>query len=249
MFIEIPYSNIKNHTPKNDFFIDTSDTKLPDSNLFNKCPIHYSEENSISQIYKERLFKIVSSNSYIQEIICSLNLFNLNCNILLTDILNCSSLQLSADDIILISKMFKTVIFDDSVLYGKGQNLQVTGLNRLGKRMVQKIFEQNDGLKRLYNRKFISDNNETKFYLYKQSNNAIEDTNGSYIYIKMIETLFSNSYFRKFGKLNVSTFTMNELNNHTICNEILKRVNQLYLMNYNLEFDSKKYYVKILVWY
>lgn len=249
MFIEIPYTKINKHTLMNDFLIDTSDLNLADSKFFDKHLTPDNDEKSISQIYKEKLLKIVYDNSYIQESICRIYFFKFNCNITLTDVLYFSGLHLSAEDIILISKIFKTVIFNVTALDEKGQNLQVTGLSNLGNWLVHKIFEKNDGLNNLYNRKIISDNNSTKFYLYKQNNNAINDTYDTDIYIKLIETLFLNNYFRKFGKLNVSTFTMNELKNHIICNEILKRVDQLYLMNYDLEFNSRKYFVKFLVWY
>lgn len=249
MFIEIPYTKINKHTPINDFLIDTSNFNLTNSKLFDKYSTPYNEEKEIPKTNKEKLLKIVYDNSYIQESICGIHFFKLNCNIPLTDILYFSGLQLSAEDIILISKIFKTVMFNVTALNEESQNLQVTGLSNLGNWLVHKIFEKNDGLNNLYNRKIISDNNDTKFYLYKQNNNAIDDTYDSNIYIKLIETLFLNNYFRKFGKLNVSTFTMNELKNHIICNEILKRVDQLYLMNYDLEFNSRKYFVKFLVWY
>lgn len=252
MFIEIPDSCIKRNEYNSDFKV--SGAINPTNSPFNAnySPLEYAVD-SVSYDEKQSLIKIVSSNTYIQQQLCNMYFFKLNCGVDLTAVFTCSALRLNTRDLSLLCLLFKQIIFSGNIdnnhktELDNEQWLQATGLNDLGLEITKGILISSPVFNELYNSKISMDSRQNKFYLYKQENSPAPERDD--IYSGFVEGYFKNPYNQKCGKLNVSALSIEQLQTHSLCQALTEKVSELYLHNYELELNRKTYYVKFLSWY
>lgn len=164
-----------------------------------------------------------------------------------------SAVRLSEEELCTLCRIFTNAVFDENYpvfdnqdhICDSMQSVQVIGLTAVGCEIAESIINENPLLSEIYNKPIVSDIKNTSFYCFESDSQAIAEQK----YADYVDFLFSEDYFKACGILNVSAFTFEKLKNHPLCNEINKRVNKLYLLNYDLELNGKLYYVKYLNWY
>lgn len=250
MFIEILDSCIKSNEYKGDYTVNGRINPANSPFNANYSPLEHA---GISYDEKQSLIKIVSTSPYIQQQLCNMYYFKLNCGVDLTTVFICSALRLNARDLSLLCLLFKQIIFSGNLDYelktelDNEQWLQATGLNDLGLEITKGILSSSPVFNELYNSKVSMDNRRNEFYLYKQEDLPAPERDNTYS--GFVEGYFKNPYNQKCGKLNVSALSMEQLQTHRLCQAIAAKVSELYLHNYELEFNRKTYYVKFLSWY
>ncbi len=255
MFREINYSDMKSKNIwKNESLLDIK--KIHPYNLQFKYlkdgSVEYCKTDTNAQnIDLARLYDIVKNNIYLQIYLCNVYFYFKNFNIELTTHLICSASELDENDLNIISHLFQSTtfteeypIFENDIIIANTQALQTTGLSRIGTDISKKLFNNDLILDSLYNNKIANDISRTSFYEFKCENEYNEDTD----FKLFVNRIFENAYFKQCGVLNVSAASFAALNNHPLCIELSKWVNNLYLLNYDMEYEGKVVFVKYLQW-
>ena len=255
MFREIDYSDIKRQiTWKSDKLLDIK--KIHPDNLQSKYMkdggVEYFEVNSDCQnLDLAVLYDMVKDNIYLQIYLSNMFFYFNNFNVELTSNLICSASGLNEYKINMLSCLFNTTsfcedypIFSDNKIVRSVQVLQTTGLSQMGKDILKKLFDKDLMLDFLYNNKIISDIPRTCFYSFSRENDGGENAKVK----NFTEKLFENEYLKQCGTINVSAVSFANLGNHPLCVELSKRVDNLYLLNYDMEYNGEVVFVKYLQW-
>lgn len=121
-----------------------------------------------------------------------------------------------------------------------------TGISKEGEVYLQACISNGripSALCELYrNKPSVGDITETSFYRYHsltQSANRDES----------LLDFFSDPFFRSVGFVNVSSYSLDEIDKSDCIKQIADCVDELYVFAYSLELDGNTYYVKYLHWY
>ncbi len=249
MFIETD-KNINHNIWKAEYGVNPDNQKIK---LLN--PFDHISSDKISLTKEEYAFCRESIKNFpsFQNIVLSLYYHKKHSNIDLQKSIIISAVKLNEDAICTFCKIFNNAVFieeypifdENKCICGSMQAVMVSGLTVTGCELAESIISKNLVLCEFYNKPTANDIKNTSFYRFEPDCEKNNDSR----YSDYVNFLFSEEYFRLCGNLNVSSFTFEELQNHPLCAEIAKRVNELYLLNYDLDFNGQKYYVKYLNWY
>ena len=215
--------------------------------------VDFSSENDIPKA--DEFFdclKFVSKNFYLQLEICKMFFFKRELNISPTSSLVCSALNANEAEISDICALFESVIFDEAYpIFKDGyiqkcvSALQVTGLSSLGEKAARHAFKSDSTLNLLYNSRIKNDADKTACYEFYGASGDV----GENEFKSFADKIFENKYLSSFGNLVVTALSLEELENHGLCAEISKRVQKLYLLTYDMEYNGTIVYQKCLQWY
>lgn len=249
MFIETD-KNIKHNIFKAEYRVNPDNQKIK---LLN--PFDHISSDKISLTKEEYAFCRESIKNFpsFQNIVLSLYYHKKHSNIDLQKSIIISAVKLSEDELCTVCRIFSNAVFieeypifdENKCICGSMQAVMVSGLTVVGCELAERIISENPLLFEIYNNPIANDINKTSFYRFEPDCEKNTDSR----YSDYVNFLFSEEYFRLCGSINVSSLTYEKLQNHPICSEIAKRVNELYLLNYDLDFNGQKYYVKYLNWY
>lgn len=255
MFREIDYSDIKIQvTWDADKLLDIK--KIQPDNLQMKYLKDGSVEYFELKPNRQNLdlnvcYDMVKDNIYLQIYLCNIFFYFNNFDVEIMSNLICSASGLNENEINMLSCLFNTTsfcedypIFSDNIIVRRVQALQATGLSQMGKDLSKKLFDKDLMLDLLYNNKIISDITRTCFYSFSRENDCDENAKAK----NFVERLFENEYLKQCGTINVSAVSFADLGNHPLCVELSKRVDNLYLLNYDMEYNGEVVFVKYLQW-
>ena len=249
MFIEID-KNTKHNIWKAEYKVNPNNNRIKLLNPFD----HISSDKQRLDDGEYSICKECIKNSpSLQNTVLNLFYHKKHYNIDLQKSIIISAVKLSEDELCTVCRIFSDAvlieeypIFDaNNCICGSMQAVMVSGLTVAGCELAESIISKNSLLCEFYNKPIANDIKNTSFYRFENKGEKSIDSR----YSDYVNSLFSEEYFKLCGNLNVSSFTFEELQNYPICSEIAKRVNELYLLNYDLDFNGQKYYVKYLNWY
>lgn len=249
MFIEID-KNTKHNIWKAEYKVNPNNNRIKLLNPFD----HISSDKQRLDDGEYSICKECIKNSpSLQNTVLNLFYHKKHYNIDLQKSIIISAVKLSEDELCTVCRIFSNAVFieeypifdENKCICGSMQAVMVSGLTVAGCELAGSIISENLVLCEFYNIPIANDINNTSFYRFENKGEKSIDSR----YSDYVNSLFSEEYFKLCGSLNVSSLTFEELQNHPICSEIAKCVNELYLLNYDLDFNGQKYYVKYLNWY
>jgi hypothetical protein len=239
MFLEINYEKVK-HYPAN--HIPQHDIKV------------YSRENS-GDIDVSFIENIISNNLNIQIALADQYFFEREFDAKVVSSITISDNKSVEDEINKLTTIFMRVVvpFDQN---GSPYIIQLNGINKF----VKDIFKDmilNDKINPILKfftleKSFLCDCNRTAFYEYIDSD-KIKDDEQDYNcfkndeYVKYI--LSDRKRFTSASFINVSGFSIEELNKSVYIKYLKSLVRNLYLFIFDCSIDDKPYYIKQLRWY
>lgn len=249
MFIEID-KNTKHNIWKAEYKVNPDNNRIKFLNPFDHIS---SDKQSLNDDEYAFCSECMKNSPSFQNTVLSLYYHKKHYNIDLQKSIIISAVMLNEDELYTVCRIFSDAvlieeypIFDaNNCICGSMQAVMVSGLTVAGCELAESIISKNSLLCEFYNKPIANDIKNTSFYRFENKGEKSIDSR----YSDYVNSLFSEEYFKLCGNLNVSSFTFEELQNHPICSEIAKRVNELYLLNYDLDFNGQKYYVKYLNWY
>lgn len=249
MFIEID-KNTKHNIWKAEYRVNPDNPKIKLLNPFDHIS---SDKQSLNDDEYAFCSECIKNSPSFQNTVLSLYYHKKHYNIDLQKSIIISAVMLNEDELYTVCRIFSNVvlieeypIFDaNNCICGSMQAVMVSGLTVDGCELAERIISENLVLCEFYNKAIANDINKTSFYRFEPDCEKNNDSR----YSDYVNFLFSEEYFRLCGSINVSSLTYEKLQNHPICSEIAKCVNELYLLNYDLDFNGQKYYVKYLNWY
>lgn len=249
MFIETD-KNIKHNIWKAEYGVNPDNQKIKLLNPFDHIS---SDKESLNDDEYSFCRECIKNSPSLQNTVLNMYYHKKYYNIDLQKSIIISAVKLNEDAICTVCKIFNNAVFieeypifdENKCICGSMQAVMVSGLTVVGCELAERIISEYPLLCEIYNKPIANDINKTSFYRFEPDCEINTDSR----YSDYVKFLFSEEYFKLCGSLNVSSLTFEELQNHPVCNEIAKRVNELYLNIYDLEFNGQKYYVKYLNWY
>lgn len=249
MFIETD-KNIKHNIWKAEYGVNPDNQKIKLLNPFDHIS---SDKESLNDDEYSFCRECIKNSLSLQNTVLNMYYHKKYYNIDLQKSIIISAVKLHEDAICTVCKIFNNAVFieeypifdENKCICGSMQAVMVSGLTVTGCELSDSIISENLLLCEIYNKPIANDINKTSFYRFEPDCEINTDSR----YSDYVNFLFSEEYFKLCGSLNVSSLSFEELQNYPLCNEIAKRVNELYLNIYDLEFNGQKYYVKYLNWY
>lgn len=250
MFTKIDFSLVKKQIPDYGVLqLDTSRINPPNLQykILRDGSFDFQKKNEVN---KDDIINVHvdSDNSYLKNVICNMYFYYNNFGIDLTSYLVFPILGMNEISVSQTCSLFKSVIIDENY-HTQGSNitqaLQVTGLSIKGLDFVCGLLKNDKMLNSLYGNQISNDLVNTECFLFQDTVINDEDSD----YEKFVSELFENEYLRRGGTLNVSAMSLNSLNLHLLCNSLSKKVKELYLLNYDVEYNGKTVFVKYLQWF
>ena len=249
MFIETD-KNIKHNIWKAEYGVNPDNQKIKLLNPFDHIS---SDKESLNDDEYSFCRECIKNSPSLQNTVLNMYYHKKYYNIDLQKSIIISAVKLNEDAICTVCKIFNNAVFieeypifdENKCICGRMLAVMVSGLTVTGCELSDSIISENLLLCEIYNKPIANDINKTSFYRFEPDCEINTDSR----YSDYVNFLFSEEYFKLCGSLNVSSLSFEELQNYHLCNEIAKRVNELYLNIYDLEFNGQKYYVKYLNWY
>ncbi|MBQ1437847.1 MAG: hypothetical protein IIZ07_07940 [Ruminococcus sp.] len=216
----------------------------PDESVFVR-----DEKKNYSPDFNE-VFQVVDKSLYLKLLISNMYYFYKCFGVKLTSHMICNALNVNVHMLNKICMLFKSVILDESYpitmqdkTVKKIQSLQITGLSKEGILLAEKL-TKNDCLRKLYSGNISNDFKETACFRYVPDDKSVNDK----AWQTFVDNIMSDSYLKVCGTLNVSVMSIDELNHSGLCKALFGKTQELYLLNYDLEFNGASYFVKYLHW-